>query len=104
MTAYCETFGIFLDLGIGVIFDKFGRRVPMAFAFLLSAVGMYIVPMFDEVYPWFLMSRILTSFSGITVNCPLIADYIDEGSQGLANGYFLMIVSVANILGSTVLL
>ena len=34
----------------------------------------------------------------------MIPDYIDEKSQGLANGYFLMIVSVANIMRTTILL
>lgn len=34
----------------------------------------------------------------------MIPDYIDEKSQGLANGYFLMIVSVANIMSTTILL
>ena len=76
----------------------------MAIAYLLAACGLFMLPMFDKVYPWFLISRLLISCSTITVNCPMIADYIDEKSQGMANGYFLMIVSLANIMSTTVLL
>ena len=104
MTAYCECLGIVLDLGIGFVFDIFGRRTPMAIAYFCTAIGLLILPIFNKVYPWFLISRLLISLSTITVNCPFIPDYIDEKSQGLANGYFLMIVSFANILSTTILL
>mgnify|MGYP002632681195 CR=1 FL=1 len=76
----------------------------MSMAFMLTAIGLFILPFPQEVYPWFLISRLLICFSTITVNCPFIPDYIDEKSQGLANGYFLMVVSVANIISQTVLL
>ena len=95
---------IILDIGVGFIFDIFGRRIPMSVAFLLTAIGLFILPWHTEVYPWFLVSRLLICFSTITVNCPFIPDYIDEKSQGLANGYFLMVVSIANIISQTVLL
>lgn len=104
MTAYCELLGIILDLCIGFIFDMFGRRKPMALAYFLASIGILMIPTHDRVYPWFLTSRLLISLSTITVNCPLIADYIEESSQGLANGYFLMIVSLANIMSTTILL
>jgi MFS family permease len=93
-----------LDLGIGFAFDIFGRKVPMAIAYFCTSIGLFILPCFTRVYPWFLISRLFISLSTITVNCPFIPDYIDEKSQGLANGYFLMIVSFANILSTTVLL
>ena len=80
MTAYCETLGIILDICIGFVFDIFGRRRPMAIAYFLAACGLFMLPMFDKVYPWFLISRLLVSCSTITVNCPMIADYIDEKS------------------------
>jgi MFS family permease len=99
MTAYCETLGVLFDIFIGFVFDGCGRRLPMGIAYAVAACGLLMMPMFTQVYPWFLMCRLFIAFSTITVNCPLIADYIDEESQGLANGYFLMIVSVANIMG-----
>lgn len=80
MTAICEGFGIILDLAIGFVFDIFGRRVPMSIAFFLTAIGLLLLPFFDQVYPWFLISRLLISCSTITVNCPFIPDYIDESS------------------------
>jgi MFS family permease len=104
MTAYCEGLGMILDLAVGFIFDMFGRRVPMSMAYSVAAIGLLMMPMFDKVYPWFLISRLCISFSTITVNCPMIADYIDEQSQGIANGYFLMIVALANIISTTILL
>ena len=97
-TAFCEILAIILDIGVGFIFDMVGRRIPMSIAFLLTSIGLFILPWHTKVYPWFLVSRLLICFSTITVNCPFIPDYIDEKSQGLANGYFLMVVSIANII------
>ena len=104
IAVYCEILGIVLDMSIGFIFDIVGRRVPLAVGYLLTAIGLVMLPFFNKVYPWFLMSRLLIAVSQITGNCPFVPDYIQEESQALANGYFLMIVSFANILSSTVLL
>ena len=76
----------------------------MALGYLFTAIGLLILPYFDQVYPWFLISRLFMSLIGITGNCPFIPDYIQEQSQGLANGYMMMVVHFANFLSSTVLL
>ena len=89
---------------MGFVFDLVGRRVPLALGYLFTAIGLLILPYFDKVYPWFLMSRLFMSLIGITGNCPFIPDYIQEQSQGLANGYMMMVVAIANILSTTVLL
>ena len=104
MTTYCEILGIMLDLGVGFVFDIFGRKLPMALGYFCTAIGLLMLPFFDKVYPWFLIARLLIALCSITVNCPFIPDYIEEKSQGLANGYFMMIVSFANILSTTCLL
>ena len=103
-TAICEVLCIILDICVGFVFDLFGRRILMASAYFLTAIGLFILPFHNQVYPWFLISRLLICFSTITVNCPFIPDYIHERSQGLCNGYFLMVVSLANIISQTALL
>ena len=43
-TAFCEVLCIVLDVCVGFVFDLFGRRMLMAAAYLLTAIGLFILP------------------------------------------------------------
>lgn len=79
---------IFFDLFLGLIFDTFGRKIPIGIGFIVSGVCINMMPFFNEVYEQFLPLRIFATLGCIPgVNSPLIPDYIKSNSLGLANAY-----------------
>ena len=67
------------------------------------AGGTYIaMPMFTKVYPYFCMFFIGNSLgTEITLNAPLLPDYLDERSVGLASAYLTICITLGNIVGSS---
>ena len=92
VAGYCgfiaQIFVIALDMFLGVIFDTVGRKLPTVLGFLLAGASIIGTPWFTEVYPWFLVMRVMISVGIIPgMNNPLLPDYVQQGSLGLANAY-----------------
>ena len=104
MTGYCgfiaQLFVISLDMFMGLIFDTVGRKLPTVIGFLVAGTSILGTPWFTEVYPWFLVMRVMISVGIIPgANNPLLPDYVQQGSLGLATAYvrsaFLLIMDLA---------
>jgi MFS family permease len=79
---------IALDLILGVIFDTLGRKVPTVIGFVIAGLAILGTPWFTEVYPGFLCMRVMMSVGIIPgLNNPLLPDYVNQKSLGLANAY-----------------
>ena len=77
---------------LGVIFDTVGRKIPTILGFLSAGLAIIGTPLFTIVYPWFLCMRVMISVGIIPgLNTPLLPDYVDKKSLGLANAYVIMI-------------
>jgi MFS family permease len=95
---YCgfiaQLFVIALDMFLGIIFDTVGRKLPTVLGFLLAGTAIIGTPWFTEVYPWFLVMRVMISVGIIPgMNNPLLPDYVQHGSLGLANAYVRYVLS-----------
>ena len=74
---YSELCVIAMDFLSGPIMDIFGRKYPITIGILVAGVFMYLIPHFKEVYPGFLICRIMIGISTILfVNVPLVPDYV----------------------------
>ena len=86
---------------LGVITDTLGRKVPLVLGFLIAGISLVLVPSFKELYPQFLVLRILLGLGTIVaVNIPLLPDYVQKQSMGLANAYISITILLANVSGS----
>mgnify|MGYP006093390697 CR=1 FL=1 len=61
-----------------------------------------MIPSSKEIF-WFFIGRLLVKMGKVSGTCPLIPDYIMEESQGLANGYRMFVIALANTLSSFLL-
>lgn len=87
---------------MGVMIDTLGRKLPLIFGQLEAAAAIAAIPLFKKVYPWFFICRCMVSLgTAIAVNMPLLPDYVDKDSIGLANAYGQVIMSSALIFSST---
>ena len=66
---------------IGIGYDSFGRKAIYILGFTIAGICFICLPLSNRVYPDFLIMRIFLELAmRITINTPLIADYIDEKS------------------------
>lgn len=94
-----------LEFFIGLIFDIFGRKKPLVFGFLMIGIGLIGIPLFKQVFPWFLIMRVLISFGGVFgMAVPLLPDYVQKDNMGKAMGVIEVVIVSAYILASTGLL
>ena len=99
---YTEVINIILECFLGVIFDTFGRKLPIIIGFFLAALSIGGIPLFKSLFPSYLILRSLISV-GICIagNAPLMPDYVQKESMGLANGYNEVVITCAFIFASS---
>ena len=64
----------------------------------MSALGLGLIPLFKNVFPQFLILRIIF-YSGavIGVNTPFLPDYVEKNSIGMAMIYVSITVTFASV-------
>lgn len=68
----------------------------------MSAVAFIAFPLFTEVYPWFLVCKILTNVGTVLfLNAPFLPDYFDHGSIGLASSYVQISQTIATLVSNS---
>ena len=88
VASYAEIWVIFQSLFTGVILDTFGRKVPVIIGFLISGAAIGAIPFFSTLYPAYCILRTLISAGTVIgLNIPLLPDYVQLESMGLANSY-----------------
>ena len=87
---------------IGPIIDTFGRKKPLVFSQVETAIAIAAIPFFKSVYPAFFICRCVLSLgSAMSLNMPLMPDYVDKKSVGLASAYGIVIMNLALIFASS---
>jgi MFS family permease len=106
INVYGEVCCIFIQFFIGLIFDVFGRKVPIIMGTFLMSVATITLPYFKpNVYPWYTTLFCVAKVCGMfAFTSPLIADYIERESMGLATSYAEIFIHTADLLASTVML
>ena len=85
IAGYAEMVMVFFQFLLGIIFDVVGRRVPLVLGIALIAVGICCIPLAHDLYPWFLIFRIMLSAGSVVgLNVPLLPDYVDKEYVGRA--------------------
>ena len=71
-------------VGFGVIYDTWGRRLPMIISLFVCIVGQFMFPIISTTSQFYFCSILLIPLPVLLLN-PWIPDLIDEESQGMAN-------------------
>ena len=76
---------VFFQFMLGIIFDVVGRRVPLVLGVATIAIGIGCIPLAHDLYPWFLIFRIMLSSGAVVgLNVPLLPDYVKKEFLGRA--------------------
>ena len=74
---FAEAWVIALQMGIGIITDTFGRKIPLVIGLVVAGVCISLIPVFHTIYPSYLILRTLIGVGTIIpVNIPLLPDYV----------------------------
>lgn len=77
MALWGEVISIILCPFIGLVFDTFGRKLPVIISLIMISFGIAIIPLFHDVYPWFFVARTLVVTSTVVgLDVPLLPDYV----------------------------
>jgi MFS family permease len=79
-------FMVLAEIGIGTIYDIYGRKKPMVFTYICSTIGTLITPLGSSIW-WFQVSRIFVCVLNVTAMLPFIPDLLMEESHALANAF-----------------
>lgn len=73
------------EICIGPVLDTFGRRMPTVVSQLVLGVVVILIPCFKSLFPAFAILRIFLGMSSVIVlDVPLLPDYVQVESMGLA--------------------
>ena len=85
----------------GFLIDKLGRKTMIYYGALNMLAGFLIVPLSKDVYPGFVLAKILISNGGSAlVTIPLMADYTHDESKGKASGINIALTSIGAFLSN----
>ena len=99
ISCIAEIFVIFESLFMGPIFDKFGRKVPLVISFIVTGLAIGAIPLFKTLYPGYFILRVLISLgTTIGLNAPLLPDYVDKNSVGVAFGQVEVLITISYFL------
>ena len=72
---------------IGVIVDAFGRKTPIVVGQIVAGLSFFAMPLFSSTTAFVILRVLMNMGRSITMNIPLIADYCEKDSAGLAGAY-----------------
>lgn len=99
---WAEVIVLVQDLYIGFVLDVLGRKIPIVIGTLAMGMATAAIPLFHEVWPSFFLLRVVMSLGAIiTLNIPLLPDYVQPESMGLANAYVQVAIPLSYILSTT---
>ena len=96
---YAYFIGILASPLKGYCLDLFGRRLTIAVSVSLLGVPLFLFPRVDDLWYEFNFCRILLSiFLLAPFNNPLITDYIQKGSRGMAVAMLSFTRHITNLI------
>ena len=102
IAAYAEAVVLVEELFLGIVFDTLGRKIPLFIGILVQAIVTAAIPLGTTLYPTFCILRILISVSTVvSLNVPLLPDYVQKEYIGLAGAYIEVVVCLAFIFSSS---
>ena len=93
---------LFSYLFIGPVLDTFGRKWACVIAFLVIGVAFILVPITRTIFPGYMIERTLVALgTSIPMNIPLLPDYVDPSSMGLAGGFNQLSITLGFLMASS---
>lgn len=92
-----------MQVGIGPLYDVFGRKVPVVCAMFIAAISQITIAFSINVFPMYLIGYLLTLPLLVTNTCPYVPDLIMENSHGIANTLKILVIDLANVSASGLL-
>eukprot|EP01016_Furgasonia_blochmanni_P029260 TRINITY_DN30796_c0_g1_i2.p1 TRINITY_DN30796_c0_g1~~TRINITY_DN30796_c0_g1_i2.p1 ORF type:complete len:480 (-),score=137.74 TRINITY_DN30796_c0_g1_i2:79-1518(-) len=87
----------------GVLNDYLGRKIIVSAGYLITALGVGMLPYQKSVYPGFVFWWCVYTFGMVTANsAPLSGDYIHNETKGKAAGITFFATACGGILGTLV--
>lgn len=97
-----EALVITQDFLIGPIIDAFGRKIPILVAWLATAIALFLMPMFNTLWPGYFLCRLFMSLGCVLcMNMPLLPDYVAPESMGLAQSVIQICCGLGSMAGSS---
>ena len=90
------------NLLIGMAYDVFGRRKPLLMSYVLTSIGLFMIPWGKGnhmIWSYYLIARFFVVAQNVTLACPFVPDLVLEESHGLANCYSLATKAIG-VIGS----
>lgn len=69
-------FSLIMQIGVGPLYDVFGRKIPVASAMFLGAASQAIIAFAVNVFPMYVIGYIMSFPLLFTNTCPYIPDLI----------------------------
>lgn len=105
IAAYAEAIVMVQEFFLGIIFDTLGRRIPLFLGILVQGIVTGAIPLGRSLFPSYCIIRIMISVSTvISLNVPLLPDYVQKEYIGLCGAYLQIVISVSFIFSSSGLL
>eukprot|EP00347_Sterkiella_histriomuscorum_P002032 403369737 len=105
LSFYSEIAVIISDFGIGLLMDLMGRKYPIIIGLFISGISIVVIPYGTQIYPYLCIFKVLVAVGVLpAMNSPLIPDYIEKRSQGLANSYSNIVITFATIISTSLVI
>ena len=67
---------------MGIMCDRYGRKYTLFYGVCVISISLALMPLSVNIYPMYLLFRILYAHGGITVSIvPLLADYVTNTTK-----------------------
>ena len=99
---YADITVVLLDLVLGLMMDFFGRKALSLCGFIIAGTAQIVMPLCLRIYPGMLICRILIAVGLLpALNTPLVLDYVQQESLGMASAQINMISLFAQLLSTS---
>ena len=83
----------------GFVIDKCGRRATLSTCAFIAAAMLAILPFGHHLYPGLLLIKAVqfSALEVITIS-PLLTDYVEDKTKGMAGGYMQLTSALSSVL------
>lgn len=84
------------EILIGPVLDTLGRRLPTVVSQFLLGIVIVLIPCFTSLFPAYAILRVFLGMTSVIVlDVPLLPDYVQVESMGLAQAITQIVVSLS---------
>lgn len=105
LSMYTDLTILFFRPFLGLILDINGRKWPIVLSMIASGIYCVLLPNLKNLYPGLYLTKVGEHlFLMLSMEAPLIPDYVDKDSIGLASSYTEVVMHIGTIVGGSLML